>query len=207
VERGFTLIELLVVISIVALLIAILLPALKQARARARQTVCQSGLKQIGLATNVYADDFDGWVPPWRINASPNPSSYNVFRLWPYCLQSYLKLPRQADDQPRTILRCPSEKDVITSDSLHWTPSSYALNYYSGTDTPKFNINQLLAQSRTSIYSDCLRPGYYYSYPLEVNFRHKGGANTAFIDNHVSFMTIEQLSAMPTNGVYMSGNP
>lgn len=54
-RRGFTLIELLMVISIVALLMAILLPALGRARSLARQTVCQSRLRQWGLAFATYA--------------------------------------------------------------------------------------------------------------------------------------------------------
>lgn len=57
---GFTLIELLVVIAIVALLLAILLPMLSGARILTKRLVCKSKLRQIGLAWNMYLDDFDG---------------------------------------------------------------------------------------------------------------------------------------------------
>jgi prepilin-type N-terminal cleavage/methylation domain-containing protein len=63
VHQGFSLIELLVVISIVALLMAIAMPALSRARSLARQTVCQSRLRQWGLAFAAYAAENSGSYP------------------------------------------------------------------------------------------------------------------------------------------------
>lgn len=54
---GFTLIELLVVIAVIALLLGILLPALGKARDTGRQVVCLSGVRQIGMAALLYAQD------------------------------------------------------------------------------------------------------------------------------------------------------
>lgn len=56
---GFTLIELLVVIAIIAILAAILFPVFAQARDKARQATCISNLKQIGIALQMYAQDYD----------------------------------------------------------------------------------------------------------------------------------------------------
>ncbi|NUP99011.1 MAG: DUF1559 domain-containing protein [Armatimonadetes bacterium] len=71
-RQGFTLIELLVVIAIIAILAAILFPVFAKAREKARQSSCQSNLKQIGLAGLQYRQDYDERMhPSWHdVNAS-----------------------------------------------------------------------------------------------------------------------------------------
>jgi len=103
-RSGFTLIELLVVIAIIAILAAILFPVFAKAREAARATSCKSNLKQIGLAQNMYKQDYDETLP-FSVNGQNSftwtgtGSTYWAFFYLPYT-------------KNQQIWACPSAKDA-----------------------------------------------------------------------------------------------
>jgi len=110
--RGFTLIELLVVIAIIALLLSILMPALQRVKEQAKQTRCQANLKQIGLAMQAYAGDYDYLIPQAEIR--PGVAVYTGIDMrWPVLFMPYLgSVTKGIDDLEEyyelEIFDCPS---------------------------------------------------------------------------------------------------
>ena len=126
-KRGFTLIELLVVIAIIAILAAILFPVFAQAREKARQASCLSNLKQIGIATQMYAQDYDETMAAWTFANYPNglwgSPEWNFYG-WDYAFyfwQPYLKNIQ--------VYQCPSAKDNFSPNPTNATYQRYNMSY------------------------------------------------------------------------------
>jgi prepilin-type N-terminal cleavage/methylation domain-containing protein len=104
-RRAFTLIELLVVIAIIALLISILLPSLGNARKTTWTVLCQSNLRQLGIAIQSYLDEQKDPVFMDLHNSSGGPNFFNQVGVVD-TLQPYLG---EAGNKP---FECPAAKGL-----------------------------------------------------------------------------------------------
>lgn len=62
-RRAFTLIDVLVTLGVIAVLLAILMPSLTGVRETARQVVCRSNIRQVGIGLGLYAENQQDKLP------------------------------------------------------------------------------------------------------------------------------------------------
>lgn len=150
-HTGFTLIELLVVLAVIAVLLAILLPSLRAARALAKRVGCQSNLKQIALAWNMYVEDHDGRFYQGRY-ANLNYGGWEAMRGGsPRPLNKYLKLPATLEtERGAEVFCCPADRGGIPAEQMVKVFRYYGTSYIT-------NI-MLIGQNQVLVLDDKFRP-------------------------------------------------
>ena len=196
-RKGFTLIELLVVIAIIAILAAILFPVFARAREKARQTSCLSNVKQMELAYQMYAQDYDERVVPtwisWQGWASGG-GSWDDGAYWPYLLQPYT-----ANTQ---VFDCPSEElSWDGGPNYRTTGGAYTQNVYLGyfhaqvvSHYDPVTLAQIKKPSETLVHADSAnRNPTLWKNPAYISTRHNDQANVGFADGHAKSMNRNSL--------------
>jgi prepilin-type N-terminal cleavage/methylation domain-containing protein/prepilin-type processing-associated H-X9-DG protein len=209
---GFTLIELLVVIAIVGILSAMLLPALARAKASAQRADCVSNLRQLGLGTQIYADDnagfgfkyssgntnggtryWFGWIEGTSVPEGQRAFDLSAGALYPYLRGGKVRL-------------CPSPAWGSAQFKLKGTNVifSYGSNLalFAPATKPAVNFNRIRQPVDTIWFADAAQVNTFQSpasashpmfeefYYVNANeatahFRHAQKANVTFADGHV----------------------
>lgn len=221
---GFTLIELLTVIAIIAILAAILIPVVGQAREQARRATCKSNLRQIGLATHLYAEEHEGRLPvhtsgawPWDLNRvvadqfleyasgdylmyyCPSGPAHQIEDLWDfnssYRVISYVLLFEGA-----------ARVNPLFTNSQMGEPDSF--DWRGETHSPTMSQRELavdivLSDGAGKVYkfpSSVAGVGYRFSNHMDDEIMAAGG-NVVFMDGSVQWRSLSEMYRSRTNGV------
>lgn len=207
-KQGFTLVELLVVIAIISILVSFILPALRSAKEAAQTVSCQNQMRQMGYALNMYANEWNGYIPKGHSGIFSGPFKNMSWQdaLLPYAPGLSFRLdPKNDGSTYQGIYSCPSKspgKNPNTGDE-DAAPWYYTINMVlAGGGTYEMRKTDCVKDlSGTAIIFDgwyCeIDPKFPYGAsgsPLDsvadaVRMAHKKGANFLFLDGHVEFFT------------------
>jgi prepilin-type N-terminal cleavage/methylation domain-containing protein len=205
---AFTLVELLVVIAIITVLAALLLPTLSRGKASAKSAVCKSNLHQVGLALNLYVDDYKAY-PVWIYDP---PGHADVFLWWDF-LFPYCGGNSNAFICPsvRFLGGWPQYRINVGGTEQFSEKATLGLGIYGSRNVP-------VPESRVLVPSDMIAVGHYHIYhDYLLGFGwpggtwsdygksfHQGGDLAVFCDSHVESSKAERSGLKPTA---YGGNP
>ena len=208
----FTLVELLVVVGIIAILAALLLPALSSARTRSKSIKCVGNLKQIGIATFEYCDDYQQWLPFGYVPGG----DYGCWDINPSMGAHYVLLAPYVNVPVYNCYRLGSTSKGVTCENIFMCPAvnvtypypyTYA-HYLMPTDLGATGIQQPDGKTYMGKMTMIKEPSrrlwlvdsYINEHPCTFNAacilsypnagflgRHNGGANCLFFDGHVDW--------------------
>jgi prepilin-type processing-associated H-X9-DG protein len=206
---AFTLVETLVVVAIIAVLAGVLVPTATNGIKRAQEAGCLNNLRQMGVATEMFLQEYDGYLPD--------------VNWWPQQLLPYVK----DTSKEKNIFWCPAattkESPLNASGNLGRYPDgsiipiSYGINgnYASnngqiqvgnrGTRNPERRKLIVPSPQKVVLFLDGTG-GYaniFYNTPDRMSRRHARSTdplrmqlNALFVDGHVEPLDMEYSDAM-----------
>lgn len=189
-RSAFTLVEMVVVVAIILLLSAMLFPVLETALGRAEGVSCISNMRNIGIASRLYADDYDDTIVPAML---PYGATGRIS--WEMTLQAYLN--------NRGLLLCPTDEAPRELPGVVSAPHSYGINLelaevggYMGSSLKLFGVEDPIG---TILFCE-LNGERYCTYGVRYSVdglakvatkRHGNGANYTFVDGHTKWFRPE----------------
>ena len=187
-EIGFTIVELLATITIISIMSALLLPVLGSAREKGREISCLSNLKQIGIAVELYTQDYEGWAPTCTDYVTLNSYLNNSDVFW---------CPSSGTDRKWDGQGAPAENEGV----------SYGFNSNgTGNDSgfcsviPNYrNLKEMSAPEQLIVGADSFHD---MSFEFLAQYSpddfgpgdiHHGGSNVLFADGHVRWRSLDYL--------------
>lgn len=176
-NKGFSLLELLTTTGIISLLLAISLPALSSAKEKAKKTLCQTQLRQIGIGYHMYAND----------------NNENLPYAMKSCDKYLINFGKKYFDDPKIFL-CPGDKqnkiNEIISASLNMDDSVSA-SYYHKCYTIPIKLNQHFPQEYPISFDSSVSISIFNDKNNKLNSQyqenHKKGKNILYLDGHIEF--------------------
>lgn len=206
---AFTLIELLVVMAIIAILAALLLPVLARARSKASSVQCLSQMRQIGLATSMYADDNDGYLPRSSHSAMAYGQLPWGYALVPHLLGKHFTRPDSIwTNLFNTLYHCP--RDVRKKSDWSYGKNVYPELSAEETGGPTWHrlcqiqrptATVLYAEKFASSMADHLMAHFWVegARPEVDGNRHDQRSNYVYCDGHAAKQRFEQTFSLSDN--------